>query len=57
LKYETIDWLSALINQHYFLITLSVVSVFLLNMRVELFSLKLKSLSLKDNKIVFLFLI
>jgi CDP-diacylglycerol--serine O-phosphatidyltransferase len=31
LKYETIDWLSALINQHYFLITLSVVSVFLLN--------------------------
>jgi CDP-diacylglycerol--serine O-phosphatidyltransferase len=57
LKYEHFDWLYNLILNHSFLIVISLVSVVLLNMKVELFSLKLKSLSFKENKVVFLFLI
>ncbi len=57
LKYENISWLNDLILNHWFLIGLSLLSVFLLNMKVVLFSLKLKSLSFDKNKTVFLFLI
>jgi CDP-diacylglycerol--serine O-phosphatidyltransferase len=57
LKYENVDWLNDLILNHWFLIGLSVLSVLLLNMRVELFSLKLKSLKFNENKVVFIFLI
>jgi len=57
LKYEHIKWLNQLILNDTFLIGLSLVSVVLLNMKVELFSLKLKSLDFKENKVVFLFLL
>lgn len=57
LKYESVSWLKELILDPIFLIAFSLLSVVLLNMRVELFSLKLKSFSFKENKVVFLFLI
>ncbi|TKS56116.1 CDP-alcohol phosphatidyltransferase family protein [Mesohalobacter halotolerans] len=57
LKYENIDWLNRLILNDIFLISLSLMSVVLLNMKVELFSLKLKSFIYKENKVVFLFLV
>ncbi|MBS3739576.1 MAG: phosphatidylserine synthase, partial [Psychroflexus sp.] len=57
LKYENIDWLNQLILNDIFLISLSLMSVVLLNMKVELFSLKLKSFIYKENKVVFLFLV
>ena len=56
LKYENIDWLNHLILNDIFLCGLSLLSVVLLNMKVELFSLKLKSFVYKENKVVFLFL-
>lgn len=55
LKYENIDWLNELILNDIFLILISLISVVLLNMKVELFSLKLKSFNFKENKVVFLF--
>lgn len=55
LKYENIDWLEELILNNIFLISLSLISVILLNMKVELFSLKLKSYKYSENKMVFLF--
>jgi CDP-diacylglycerol--serine O-phosphatidyltransferase len=57
LKYENVSWLNDLILNDSFLIALSLVSAILLNMKVELFSLKLKSFSFNENKVVFLFLI
>ncbi len=55
--YENINWLTELLLNPFFLIVLSIISVVLLNMKVELFSLKLKSLNFKANKVVFLFLL
>lgn len=57
LKYENIEWLNELVLNDIFLVGLSLVSVVLLNMNVELFSLKLKSFRFSENKVVFLFLI
>jgi CDP-diacylglycerol--serine O-phosphatidyltransferase len=57
LKYENIDWLNHIILNDWFLTSLSLLSVILLNMKVEMFSLKLKSLKFKENKVVFLFLL
>lgn len=57
LEYENIAWLNDLILNRWFLIGISLLSVVLLNMKIELFSLKLQSLSFKENKVVFLFLI
>ncbi len=57
LKYEDISWLNEIILNDIFLLVLSFGSVFLLNMKVELFSLKLKSFKFSENKTVFLFLI
>ncbi|MGX1024495.1 CDP-alcohol phosphatidyltransferase family protein [Psychroflexus sp. MBR-150] len=56
LNYEQIDWIDELILDDMFLIGLSLVSVVLLNMKVELFSLKLKSFRFSENKVVFVFL-
>jgi CDP-diacylglycerol--serine O-phosphatidyltransferase len=56
LKYENYSWLNELILNDIFLIALSLISVILLNMKVELFSLKLKSFNFQENKVVFLFL-
>jgi len=57
LECEHISWLNTFIVNPIFLIVLSITSVILLNMKVELFSLKLKSFNVKDNKVVFLFLL
>ena len=57
LKYESVSWLNEIILSPILLIALSLMSVLLLNMRVELFSLKLKSFSVQENKLVFLFLL
>lgn len=57
LKYENMAWLNELILDDLFLIGLSLLSVVLLNMKVELFSLKLKSFQFSENKVVFLFVI
>lgn len=56
LKHANIAWINELIINDFFLIGLSLLSVVLLNMNVELFSLKLKSLKFSENKPVFLFL-
>jgi len=57
LKFEEVQWLNELLLNPFFLIALSITSVILLNMKLELFSLKLKSLNIKDNMVVFLFLL
>ncbi len=51
------EWLSSIFKSELFLIPLTLFSVIALNMNIELFSLKLKSLSFKENKLIFLFLI
>lgn len=53
LKYENIEWINNLILNDIFLIALSVVSVVLLNMKVELFSLKLKNFNVSENIFVY----
>lgn len=55
--YHNIGWLNDFLLNHSFLIVLSILSVVLLNMNLELFSLKLKSLKFRNNKVVFLFII
>ena len=56
LKYEGTIWLNDLVLSPYFLIILTILSAYLLNMKQELFSLKLKSLKLKDNVLIYSFL-
>lgn len=56
LEYEDITWLNDLILSPSFLIILTILSAYLLNMKLELFSLKLKSLKLKDNVLIYFFL-
>nr|WP_299069690.1 CDP-alcohol phosphatidyltransferase family protein [uncultured Allomuricauda sp.] len=57
LVYHTNDALSTLILSEWFLIGLTLVSAFLLNSRIELFALKFKNWSFKDNAVRYLFLI
>ena len=56
LEYSSLDWIKPIILNHAFLLILSLVSVVLLNMNVELFSLKLKSFNFKENRLVYVFL-
>ncbi|MEO9513828.1 MAG: CDP-alcohol phosphatidyltransferase family protein [Flavobacteriaceae bacterium] len=51
------DVLNAIILNQWFLIGLTVLSVYLLNSRIELFALKFKNWSFKDNAVRYLFLI
>ncbi len=57
LEFENIAFFNDLISSPYFLILLTILSAYLLNMKQELFSLKLKSLKLKDNILIYLFLV
>lgn len=57
LLYQNNEVLSELILNQWFLIGLTVVSVFLLNSTIELFALKFKGTSFKENGTKFLFLI
>ncbi|KQC28533.1 CDP-alcohol phosphatidyltransferase family protein [Flagellimonas eckloniae] len=57
LVYHANDVLNTLILSEWFLIGLTLVSAFLLNSRIELFALKFKNWSFKDNAVRYLFLI
>ncbi len=54
--YQFDAWLIPLFNQNWFLISLSILSVVLMNVELPLFSLKIKSFNLKDNGLVAVFL-
>lgn len=54
--YQFDNWLIPLFNQNWFLITISILSVLLMNAELPLFSLKIKSLNLKENWLVVAFL-
>ncbi|WP_350290843.1 CDP-alcohol phosphatidyltransferase family protein [uncultured Croceitalea sp.] len=57
LLYQNNDILNSIILNQWFLIGLTLLSAFLLNSKIELFSFKFKSYSFKDNGIKYLFLI
>lgn len=57
LVYHANDILNTFILNEWFLIGLTLVSAFLLNSRIELFALKFKNWSFKDNAVRYLFLI
>jgi len=51
------DYLSRIILNPWFLILITILSSYLLNSRIELFTLKFKSWSFKDNALRYIFLI
>jgi len=57
LLYQNNDFLNGVILNQWFLIGLTILSAFLLNSKIELFSFKFKSYSFKENGIKYLFLI
>lgn len=57
LLYQNNDILNSIILNQWFLIGLTLLSAFLLNSKIELFSFKFKSYSFKDNGVKYLFLI
>ena len=56
-EYSGYDFAIALIQNNYFLVTVTIVLSLLMNAEVPLFSLKFKNYKLKDNLITYLFLI
>lgn len=52
-----IEWVNTLILNKWFLIVISLLSCYLLNAELPLFSLKMKSFKFKDNTVRYLFLI
>lgn len=57
LQTSSIDWLTVFLLNKWFLIGLTIVSCYILNAELPLFSLKLKSLSFKENTLVYSFLL
>ena len=57
LNYSSLEFATALIENKWFLIILTVVLSFLINAEIPLFSLKFKDYSWKNNKVKFVFLI
>lgn len=57
LNYSSLEFATALIENKWFLIILTVVLSFLMNAEIPLFSLKFKDYSWKNNKVKFVFLI
>lgn len=57
LLYQNNDILNSIILNQWFLIGLTLLSAFLLNSKIELFSFKFKRYSFKDNGVKYLFLI
>jgi len=57
LFYQNNETLNGIILNQWFLIGLTILSAYLLNSRIELFALKFKNWSFKDNGIKYLFLI
>lgn len=53
LEYETNAWVLDLIQAETFLISITILSAFALNMNLELFSLKLKNFKFSDNMFVY----
>ena len=53
LKYETNEWFLNLIQSEIFLISMTILSAFALNMNLELFSLKLKNFKVSENVFVY----
>lgn len=56
MEYQNLDWFNHLITNPWVLIAITLLSCFLLNANIELFALKFKNFSLKDNKMRYLFL-
>lgn len=57
LIYNDVEWINELILNKWFLIGLTLLSCYLLNAELPLFSLKMKSFAFKDNKVRYLFLL
>lgn len=57
LEYSDIEFVHNLINNKYFLITITVVLTYLMNAEIPLFSLKFKEYSIKNNLVKYLFLL
>lgn len=57
LLYHNNDFLNGLILNQWFLIGFTLLSAFLLNAKIELFALKFKNLSFKDNALRYIFII
>ncbi|GMN09398.1 CDP-alcohol phosphatidyltransferase family protein [Croceitalea sp. MTPC9] len=57
LLYQNNDFLNEIILNQWFLIGLTLLSAFLLNSRIELFSFKFKNYGFKENGIKYLFLV
>lgn len=57
LMYQPSDWSSLLLNNHWFLILITILSTYLLNAELPLFALKFKNYGWKGNEVRYLFLI
>lgn len=57
LLYQFDTWFAQLFNQDWVLIALSIISVYLMNAEIRLFSLKIKSFKIKENKLSLFFLL
>lgn len=57
LEYSDVDFVKNLIHNNYFLIAVTWILSYLMNAELPLFSLKFKVYSLKNNKIIYLFLL
>jgi len=57
LLYQNNDILNGIILNQWFLIGLTILSAYLLNSKIELFALKFKNWSFKDNALRYIFLI
>jgi CDP-diacylglycerol--serine O-phosphatidyltransferase len=56
-EYSDIEVVRNLMNNHYFLILVTLVLTYLMNAEIPLFSLKFKDYSLQKNRIIYLFLV
>jgi len=56
-EYSSIEFVQNLISNHYFLIIVTLFLTYLMNAELPLFSLKFKDYSLKNNLVVYLFLL
>lgn len=57
LRYSSCDFATELINNHWFLIAVTLVLSFLMNANIPLFSLKSKDFSFKNNALKYIFLL
>ncbi|MGY6647420.1 CDP-alcohol phosphatidyltransferase family protein [Wenyingzhuangia sp. IMCC45574] len=54
--YDAYSYINYIVDNHYVLLLITVLSCYMLNAKIELFALKFKSFGFKENKIKFIFL-